>query len=299
METDFLTLRDGKKVRIGRWSPTGDGRGTVVLLHGRSEFLEKYQETADDLLARGFAVFSFDWRGQGLSDRVLPERQKGHIDDFEIWVADLDEILTYAAATGPVILLGHSMGGHLALRFMAEHPRRTDAAILTAPMIDILPGAFARWTTRTAAALAVRRGFATRYAPGHGDYDPSAHRFEGNRLTSDPARFEVHRAAFRERPELRLGGVTWGWLDASFRSATILRDPSYAGGIDRPVLLLSAGIERLVSNAAQHEVAKALPLGIIRTYPESLHEILMERDAIRNRFWSDFDTFLGDNGLPA
>ena len=73
-----LRTRDDIGIRYGVWSGCqSELRGTVLLLNGRKEYLEKYHETICDLNDRGFAVVSFDWRGQGLSDRLLPDRNKG------------------------------------------------------------------------------------------------------------------------------------------------------------------------------------------------------------------------------
>ena len=55
-------------------------RGTTIVCPGRSEFIEKYFRVANQLLDRGFAVLILDWPGQGLSDRLLADRGKGHID---------------------------------------------------------------------------------------------------------------------------------------------------------------------------------------------------------------------------
>ena len=60
---------DGVNLRFARWTPPPGRKGTVVVLQGRTESIEKYFETVRDLRARGFAVATFDWRGQGLSDR--------------------------------------------------------------------------------------------------------------------------------------------------------------------------------------------------------------------------------------
>jgi lysophospholipase len=59
-------------LRVARWHPEGQARGTVVLAQGRAEFIEKYFETVAELLARGFAVVTFDWRGQGLIPPAHP-----------------------------------------------------------------------------------------------------------------------------------------------------------------------------------------------------------------------------------
>ena len=84
---------DGVNLRFARFAPPPGRKGTVVVLQGRAEFIEKYFETARDLRARGFAVATFDWRGQGLSDRRFSDRYKGYVRDFSQYATDLDTVM--------------------------------------------------------------------------------------------------------------------------------------------------------------------------------------------------------------
>src|SRR5579872_7265056 len=85
----------GATLRAARFDPAPDvpARGTCVLLNGQTEFIEKYFEVIDELRGRGFCVVTFDWRGQGGSDRLLPDRRKSHIDDFAAYDQDLDAVM--------------------------------------------------------------------------------------------------------------------------------------------------------------------------------------------------------------
>ena len=134
-------------LRTAVWpAPPGGARGTVVLLQGRAEFIEKYGETVDDLRARGFAVYALDWRGQGRSGRVLKDSRKGHVVSYEDYLRDLNlflERLVVAQAPRPIVVLAHSMGGHIVLRHRAEHDSRAApyfaaGIVLSAPMVNIL-----------------------------------------------------------------------------------------------------------------------------------------------------------------
>ena len=78
------------RIRVAWWK-AGD-RGTVLLLPGRTECIEKYGRAAGDLVARGFSVITLDWRGQGLADRALPDRATGHVGDFSEYQQDLSLI---------------------------------------------------------------------------------------------------------------------------------------------------------------------------------------------------------------
>ena len=81
-------------MRFARWAPPPGRKGTVCLFQGRAEFIEKYFETVRDLRARGFAVATLDWRGQGLSERALADPRKGHVRNFSEYDTDLEAFMS-------------------------------------------------------------------------------------------------------------------------------------------------------------------------------------------------------------
>ena len=292
--TSCETAPDGGRLRVGFW-PAESERGQVVLLLGRSEFLEKYEETIGELRGRGFGVWAMDWRGQGLSDRPLADRHKGHIDDFGTYLGDLVwfvETFVIPRRAATTCVLAHSMGGHIALRAVLEAKIAPDRMVLLAPMID-LPLSwgmrpYARWLTGFATGF----GLGDWYIPGTGPYDPERMAFEGNALTGDRARFDRTHAAIAANPAVALGGPTFGWLDAALRSIDRLHAVAAAKPETCPILVCIPTDERVVSIAAQKSVCGALPRCRCVDVPGSRHEILMERDEQRALFWREFDTFL-------
>jgi lysophospholipase len=92
-------------------------------------------------------------------------------------------------------------------------------------------------------------------------------------------------------PELRLAGPTWGWLKAANESMARVLAPGYAEAITTPVLICGAGKDRICLTEATRAYAKRLPHGTYVEFEDSEHEILMENDAIRARFWQAFDGF--------
>ncbi len=304
---DWLRLDDGTRLRTARWSSLGAPRGTVLLLAGRAEFIEKYTETAEALLLRGFQVVAFDWRNQGLSDRPLANRQIHHLADFATLVDDLDAIharlVAPLAGAGPVVLMAHSMGGLVATLALARDardgedgeggPPRYAAALLSAPMYDIHTGLLPRPLVAWLAACGCACGWAERYAFGQGDYDPADAVFRpGNAITSDPRRYAAFHDPYAARPELRLGGVSFGWVAAALRAADRVQGPLPLERVRTPVLLLSAPGDTVVRAAAHRAVASRLGNATLIEYPEAKHELLMERDAIRDHVWADIDAFL-------
>ncbi len=298
---DWLRLSDGTRLRTARWPSLGDARGTVFLLTGRAEFIEKYRETAEALVARGFQVATFDWRNQGLSDRPLANRQIHHLSDFTTLVDDLDAVhdalVAPLATGGPVVLMAHSMGGLVATLALARHagdePPRYAAAVLLAPMFAINTAPLPPALLAGLAWLGCALGGAERYALGQHDYRLAAGRFQpDNVITSDPVRHAAFHQLCAERPELRLGGVSFGWLAAALRATERLRTAVALERVRTPVLLLSAPEDRVVRADVQRWVAGRLGNATLAEHPGAKHELLMERDAIRDRVWADIDAFL-------
>ena len=294
---DTFTTRDHLAVRWGHApAAVSPDRGTVVFFNGRTEYMEKYAEVVEELNQRGFEAYSCDWRGQGLSDRMLADSQKGYVACFEDYLDDLDQlmaILQSRRAPSPFILLGHSMGGHIAIRFLERYPERFIRVILTSPMIDIqLPGFLPRSLLRWLARTAVRKGLQGAYVPGAGGVNARDRRFEGNPLTSDRVRFERNVAMIQRDPRLAVGGVTYGWLDAAMRSIDHVAAPACARSFRVPLLMVTAAEDQIVCRRAQEQFCRQVPDCRIVCIEGARHELLVETDARRAEFWSAFDRFV-------
>jgi lysophospholipase len=297
MISGTLVAADGCRLRWGIWPAGGEGpREMVLLLGGRTEFLEKYEETAADLNLRGFDAVGFDWRGQGGSCRMLPDRRKGHVDSYDAYIDDLDlffDRIVVSRSPGPVGVVAHSMGAHIVLRYLRERPGRFRWALLVSPMVDLRLGPLAGKAARGMARLATVLGGAGAFVPWAGRSQQPDRRFEGNRLTSDRRRFARDLQLEKERPGLAVGGITFGWLSATFRSIDTLRSPGYPEGIRAPVCIVGAGAERIVSLRAQRRLCRRLACGRFVLIAGARHEILREVDGVRSRFWEIFDRFTG------
>lgn len=284
---------DGTQIRIGCWQVDGDASGTVILLHGRTEFLEKYDEVIDELNDRGLDVWSMDWRGQGLSDRILDHPQKGHIGRFETYVEDVawfaEKIVQ--VGNGPVIVLAHSMGGHVAVRTLLEGKLKPDGLIATAPMIALPMSRLAGFAVRIVSNLVTAVGLGGRYGPGMSDHDPARIKFDGNPLTGDRERFDRLYQMLAGNPRLALGGVTWGWLNAAFGSIAEIERLTRNAPQMCPAVICTAMEDRVVSVDAQSALCEAVDNWKQVRLEGSQHEPMMETDPIRARFWAAFDEF--------
>jgi lysophospholipase len=292
--TGAIKTSDGVSLRFARWDPPPGRKGTVVLLQGRAEYIEKYFETVRDLRARGFAVATFDWRGQGLSDRALSDRLKGYVRNFSEYATDLDAFMEQVVLPDcppPYFALGHSMGGAIAIRACHDGSRWFERVVLSAPMIALRAHRLAPFAGPLARIMRLL-GRGSGYIPtSHGEATDAGD-FIGNVLTSDPVRFARNTAVLEEAPKLGLGAPTIAWADAAIRQMKQFALPGYAATIRQPILMVAAGNDEVVSTPAIENFGMKLLAGRHLILAGSRHEILQEQDHYRGQFWAAFDAFV-------
>ena len=207
----------------------GAARGSILFAGGRGDIVEKYLELIVHWHQAGWAVTSLDWRGQGGSGRMAANARVGHVDTFDTYITDFEAFYAEwaARAAGPHVLVGHSMGGHLALRAMVERCATPDAAVLVAPMLGLHSPIGARWGERLAGAMR-RIGHPAR-AAWKANEIPSARSTRQALLTHDADRYADELWWHEAEPDLVLGPPSWSWLHAAFVSTRALRDRFAAG----------------------------------------------------------------------
>lgn len=282
----FAAMADGTRVRVGRWEPSGRSyRGAIMLLQGRAEFLEKYFETIHDFVDRGFAVLTFDWRGQGLSDRRDHGRDIDHVEDFSIRVDDMEFIRQRHFENElkpPFYAVGHSMGGHLLLRHMLRHRGGFEKYVALAPMMGFAPGPIPHWFVRLITQVAILFGLERRYMlTQKAMHDITERELAGIRLTHDDQRRKETFNALKANPALHLGGVSFGWMKAVFKSCDTLFQIAEENTQTFPALMLVAGEELLVDNDRTLNFARTLPISHWEIIENARHEMLKEKDEIR------------------
>jgi lysophospholipase len=285
---------DGATLRFARCAAPADGRGTVCVFTGRSEYIEKYFETVRDLRQRGYAVTMIDWRGQGHSSRQLRNPLKGHVQNFseyEVDVAAFVKQVLLPDCPPPYFALAHSMGGAVMLRVAHAGIEVFERFVLCAPMID-LPRLRTSLPMRGLMRMLRAAGTGERFIPG-GNVDLiKSTAFPGNPLTSDPRRYARNAAILEADPTLGIASPTVAWLDAAFAAMAEFRSPEFAGRIRQPVLMLAAGDDTIVSSPAIAAFARRLPAGSHRVIAGAKHEILQEDDRYREQLWAAFDAFM-------
>lgn len=299
----WLRTADGVRIRAAVWP--GGGRGTAVIFQGRTEFIEKYAEPIARFSADGFTVAAVDWRGQGLSDRPLPDPRKGHVGDFAEYQRDVDAFLAHLAAVEapkPWVLVGHSMGGAISARMlMRQDPALGGdlagaapfvAAVLSAPMLALHGRFGSGLVPRALSGAALLFGLRRAYAPGCDRRNAADLGFQDNVLTTDEARFGWHaRLTHAHGETLALGGPTWGWLNAALAEIAALRPAS------TPVLIAIGDADTVVSLPATQRYAAEAPNARRLVLSGARHEPFLETDAIQDRLWTEIASFLKQSGV--
>lgn len=284
----WLTASDGIKLRLGFW-PVGD-KGTVLILPGRTEYIEKYGRAAADLHARGYASAVIDFRGQGLATRPATDPMLGHVDHFDEYQHDLQAMLDAVRAYGlpqPYYMISHSMGGCIGLRaLMRGFPVK--AAMFSGPMwgINLAP-----WIKPFAGAVGAIIGpfrQAHRYAPGTTAqaYLLTAPAL-GNVLTTDPDMFAYMKRQVATHRDLALGGPSLGWVKAALDECGAL---SNFTAPDLPVITALGTAEKVVATLPVHLRMAGWKTGRLDLYAGAEHEIIMETPAHRARFFDSAAT---------
>ncbi len=273
-------------------APAKPARGTVIVCPGRTEFIEKYFEVGRELQQMGFALVILDWPGQGLSERLLEDSRKGHIDRFETFMAALADGLAkfQDRLPRPHVSLAHSMGGAIALAAIAQKLVKVEAAAFCAPMWGLKSKFFGMSYLVWAMRVTGRSG---NYAVQPGPPET----FESNIVTHDKRRWQLQHDLIESQPDLELGPVTWGWLGASLDILSTFTRPQAVADVTIPVFVASAAEEKLVDNASHASIAARLKDCEHITVEGALHEILMETDDRRAEFWAGFQRLLKRAGI--
>ena len=277
-EAYWVVAEDGTRIRMAVW-PQGP-RGTVFMFPGRTEYVEKYGRVAADLAAAGYGMVSFDYRGQGLSDRPAHQRDMGHVETFDEYRQDMAAFFAGLAPLKlpkPWYMIGHSMGGCIGLRALYDGFEVT-AAAFTGPMWGLQMTPFLKPLSPLILSLAKPLGIEKKFAMTMGPWKPIP--FQGNRLTTDKDQFDYMARQTEERPELALGGPSYKWVKLAVEETASLMEME---PLDLPTVAIVGSEEKIVSIDATRDRMATWPNGTYIEVSGAEHEVLMEDPARRGR----------------
>ena len=289
--TRWIVAKDGTVLRAAFWRPS-NAHGSLLVIPGRTEFLEIYFETVREALAMGLATGVIDWRRQGLNERVLADPRKGHVEQFADYQMDAEAYADAAKAEGmprPWFLLAHSMGAAIACRHVTLSAHPPEGLVLLAPMLGLALGGLNSRLAEAVASIAVRVGLGESYVPGVDRRTVMERGFAGNPLTSDEGKFNMVHDLNLADPALALGGPTWRWFREALRNTRHLRRQP---PLDVPILAILADRDRVVDNRKARAVLQNAGDVRIHVLADCLHCPLLERTAVRRQVYSSIRAFV-------
>jgi alpha-beta hydrolase superfamily lysophospholipase len=234
------------RVQVRRW-PADDPARLVVLVHGYGEHIGRYEHVAEELVARGSEVVGPDHVGHGHS-----EGEQALVEDFEAVVDDLRAVVQDARGDLPVVMVGHSMGGLIAIRYAQRHREDLAGLVLSGPAVGVGP-VFEDWLD----------------APELPS-DP----IDVTTLSRDPEVGEAYAAD----PLVYHGGWKRPTLEAFVAAdRAIAKGPGFG---DLPLLYVHGGDDQLVPVDLARPVVERLagPDSELRVLDGARHEVLNEID---------------------
>ena len=279
---DFINPKTNHHI-FYRTAKIENPKGIIFCLPGLSEFGEKYIETATFFNQHGYDVVIIDWLYQGFSTRFADNPHKRHSNGYDSDVADIHQLITLEKNEKlPHYMFGHSMGGHIGLKFLSQYPDIFKAAAFSAPMLNIKAAKYIFYLTSIAAPLL--KLCHDKYIPGGHNWKETVRNKESDVFSNDPVRRHIHNQWCLSNPSLQVGSPTYTWLYESLKSIISLRKKQTLRGIKTPIVMACAGQEELVDNATIKRAVKILDNATLINLKESKHEILVETDKVRDPF---------------
>ena len=289
--TNYKATTDGIRVRTSFWA-ANDPVGTVFVFPGRADYIEKYGGLANFCLSNNLNVIAIDWRGQGLSERLLDDKNIGHIEDFKNYQNDVEVIINEAKDAGlvkPWIIFAHSMGGLIGLRTLHDNPV-FEKVVFTSPMWGIQMPPILKSGASIIMSLISLIGKMETYAPTTSPETRILNEeYEFNKLTSDIRNFKLLRQQLIQHPDLQIGGPSSAWVSAALDEIEfqIGKEPPIT-----PALCFLGEKEEIIDNLAVREFCKNWDSCDLISIPDAKHDLLMEKKVILHSLFKKLEKFI-------
>ena len=289
--TNYKATTDGIRVRTSFWA-ANDPVGTVFVFPGRADYIEKYGGLANFCLSNNLNVIAIDWRGQGLSERLLDDKNIGHIEDFKNYQNDVEVIINEAKDAGlvkPWIIFAHSMGGLIGLRTLHDNPV-FKKVVFTSPMWGIQMPPILKSGASIIMSLISLIGKMETYAPTTSPETRILNEeYEFNKLTSDIRNFKLLRQQLIQHPDLQIGGPSSAWVSAALDEIEfqIGKEPPIT-----PALCFLGEKEEIIDNLAVREFCKNWDSCDLISIPNAKHDLLMEKKMILHSLFEKLEKFI-------
>ena len=260
-------------------------KGSIVISDGFSEYTGKYKELIYYFVQKGYSVFILDHRGQGNSGSLgVKDGSQINVEDYNYYISDfksfLDEIvLPDQVKNEKLFLFCHSMGGGIGASFLEEYPEYFNAAILSAPMLQINTGNYPSFVAKLIAKTMNLIGLGDNYVFGQGKYVENNNVEES--CTSSEERFSYSNNKLKtEDVYAQRGGASFRWLAGGFNRTKMVISEENAAKVKIPVLLFQAENDTYVEPEGQNEFQKNAQNCKLEVIKGAKHELYRENDDI-------------------
>ena len=272
-------------------------KGTVVMVHGFTEAIEKYYENVWYFLQEGYHVWLFQQRGHGKSFRGILDKTLVYIEHFEDLIKDLNsfikgKVLKDPGTIHPLIYFGHSMGGGVGGCYLEKFPEVFDKAILSSPMMELSSGSAPVWAAASYARLmgALKRD----KSPMPGSLPFSGIPDFEKSCSNCRERFEYWFSRQKAEPDYQMCVTPIRTAFEFLRLTRFVTDPENCKKVRAKTLLLQAGKDFVVKNGGQDRFIGLIKNGRKVVFPNAKHEIYMGQDSDLKVYWKTIMDFLAE-----
>ena len=268
-------------------------KGKIILCHGFSECLYKFNEIIYYFTKMGYSVFAIEHRGHGRSG-CLSKTHKNqiNIDKFQYYVEDLKIFLDKIVGKNNknLYLYAHSMGGAIGTMFLQKYPNYFKKAILSAPMFEIKTANLPKWLAYIISFAYILIGKGDKYLFGH-------HPFYGKYNleksgSKNKYRYKTYLNIQRNNEEIQRCGGSFKWLFKSLIVSDKIIKKRNVKKINIPIIIFQAGKDTFVKARGQNKFYKRAKNCKIIRFKNAKHEFFGENDKIFIQYLKIINKFL-------
>lgn len=275
-------------------------KGWVAISHGFTEGIPKYTEMIWYFLQEGWSVAICDHRGHGRSFRQVEQLWLTHVDRFQDYVEDFASFLRHVVEPKreglPLAVLGHSMGGAIAVHLVQRHPTLgVEKLVLCSPMVAPATGEHSRSAVGALSRMFCLRGRGKECNFAQKPYDGADEFDEPWCCATSYARYHWYLDYRRSHERYQNSAATYQWLREAIAQTRPMLRRSNTRRVKIPVLLLQAGKETMVDNEMEDLLVGRLPNARKLLFPDARHEIYQCSNDEVERFMDEVLEFIGED----
>ena len=296
---------EGQPLVYRKYTPE-NARGRLVLLHGFTEGIDKFRETAYYFAKQGLEVWLLQQREHGKSFRSISDLSLVYLENYQDLVEDLHYFVKNVVCPEqtdqelPLYLFGHSMGGGVATLYLEQHPEVFTKAILSSPMLELFTGTQPLWVISAMAKFMIGIGKGKDYLPGSGPFRETED-FEGSCTNC----YERYIYWFRQQLANREYRLCAPAIRTAQQFQALVTEAGKVENIKKiitPVLLFQAGKDNMVKPGGQDHLIEVLRRSDNKTpssrsrlvrIESAKHEIYLCKDRNLEQYWGEILKFVG------